>query len=444
MAISSTTTGSGFSSLGVGLNGGVDVNKLIDSEVAIAKLAITRTNGLNDQVTMTKAKISTFGQIQSLVATLSDAASRLSSVTGWNAVAATSSNTSAITVSALGGTVATSFDVQVQSLAKAQNTTSAALTPAGLPVGAGTVHIDIGQWNANGATFTANSGSTGVDISVGANDKLSDIAGKINGAKIGVTATILSDASGERLVLRSAQTGAQQGFNLTVADADGMNTDAAGLSRLVAGSVTTYGADAQATVNGIAVTSASNTFTNTVAGVTFTALQTTTADVRIDVTKDTSSVTKNINDFVTAYNAVNQALSQITSYDKGTKTAGLLQGDSTAVNLQRTLRSALQSVVSGSAAGGEPAYLVGCGHHRGRGAGQRQPDGRSRGGLRQAQQGIARPRCAQDLLPRRRERQRDGWRGRQDQRRAQRLAEFHGLLPAQDGHAQRRAQAGER
>jgi flagellar hook-associated protein 2 len=376
MAITTTSTGSSFSSLGVGLNGSVDVNALIDAQVNVAKLAITRTNGLNDQVTMTKAKISTYGQIQSLVATLSDAASKLSSVTGWNAVTATSSNTSAVTVSAIGGTVASSFDVQIQSLAKAQNTTSTALSPSGLPVGAGTLHLDVGQWNADGTAFTPKDGTSGVDISVGASDTLASIASKINGAKAGVTATILSDGSGgERLVLRSAQTGAQQGFQLTAVDADGNNTDAAGLSRLVAGATTTYASDAKATVNGIDVTSSSNTFTNTVAGVTFTALQTTTDPVQIDVAQDTSALSKNINDFVTAYNAVNQALNQITSYDKDTQTAGLLQGDSTAVNLQNALRTALQSVASGSAAGGSLRTLSDVGISVAGGLGNLNPTG---------------------------------------------------------------------
>lgn len=376
MAISSTTTGSNFSSLGIGLNGNVDVNKLIDSQVDVAKLAITRKNGLNDQVTMTKAKISTYGQIQSLVASLSDAANNLSSVTGWNAMTATSSNTAALTVSAIGGAVATSFDVQIQSLAKAQNTSSVALTPTGQPVGAGTLHIDVGQWSVDGSTFTPRVGASGVDIAVSASDTLSDIVGKINDANAGVTATILSDASGERLVLRSAQTGAQNGFNLSVVDGDGNNTDAAGLSRLVVGSTTTnYAADAKATVNGIAVTSASNAFTNTVAGVTFTALQTTTDAVQVNVAQDTSVVTKNVNAFVTAYNAVNQALNQITSYDASTQTAGLLQGDSTAVNLQNTLRAALQSVVQGSAAGGGLRTLSDVGITVAGGMGNMQPTG---------------------------------------------------------------------
>lgn len=360
-----------FSSLGVGLGGGVDVNKLIQSSVDIARLPITKTNGLTDQHKLVEAKISTFGQIKSLVSTLSDAVGKLTSITGWNAVGVTSSNTSAITASAVGGTIATSFSVEVQGLAKAQNTTSAALQPAGLPVGAGTLRLEVGKWS-DASTFAPGLG-TPADITVSATDKLSDIAGKINGANAGVTATILSDASGERLLLRSKATGEDAGFRVSVTDVDGNNTDALGLSRLVAGSTTDYAANAKATVNGIAVTSATNTFTNTVAGVTFNALQVTAAPVEIAVTKDATAVKQNIDDFVKAYNSVNQALNQITSYDKDTKAAGLLQGDSTAVGLQNTLRAALQSVASGS--GGTLKTLSDVGITLARGADVFKPTG---------------------------------------------------------------------
>ena len=60
--------------------------------------------------------------------------------------------------------------------------------------------------------------------------------------------------------------------------------------------------------------------------------------------KDDSSVKKNVEAFVKAYNAVNSALNESMQYDKATKTAGLLQGDATAVTLQNTLRMALQAV----------------------------------------------------------------------------------------------------
>ena len=134
--------------------------------------------------------------------------------------------------------------------------------------------------------------------------------------------------------------------------ADGDAADTTGLSRLVAGATTEYGANARAKVNGIDVTSSSNVFANTVAGVTFTAVKETTAPITVTVAKDSSAVKANLENFVKAYNAVNQALNQITAYDKDTQTAGLLQGDTTAVALQNTLRMAIQSVAGGSGNGG--------------------------------------------------------------------------------------------
>lgn len=343
-----------FSSIGIGLGGDVNVNKLIDSSKEMARLPITRPNGLNDQVKMTEAKISTYGQIKSLVATLDDTVSKLTSVTGWNAVTASSSDSAFVTASAVGGTVATSFSVEVQGLAKAQNTTSAGLTPPALPVGAGTLRLEVGgKWSADRSTFDLAAGKSPVDIDISATDKLSDVASKINGAKAGVTATIVSDASGERLLLRSKATGEESGFRMTVkTDADGNAADTAGLSRLVAGATTEYGANARAKVNGIDVTSSSNVFANTVAGVTFTAVKETTAPITVTVAKDSSAVKANLENFVKAYNAVNQALNQLTAYDKDTQTAGLLQGDTTAVALQNTLRMAIQSVAGGSGNGG--------------------------------------------------------------------------------------------
>ena len=126
-----------FSSIGIGLGGNVDVNALIKASVDAVKLPITKTGGLSQQEALTKAKVTAFGQFKSLVSTLSDAAGKLSSVTGWNGVSATSSKTEAVTVTAVGGSSATSFNVQVQNLARAQSSTSAALAPAKQPVGAG-------------------------------------------------------------------------------------------------------------------------------------------------------------------------------------------------------------------------------------------------------------------------------------------------------------------
>ncbi len=334
-----------FSSIGVGLGGSVDVNGLIKAQVDAVKLAITRPNGLTYQGKLTETKISTFGKLQSLVSTLQGAVGKLSSVTGWNAVSASSSNDKVITATAIGGTVETTFGVTVSQLAKAQVSTSDALPAAGA-VGAGSLKIETGKWS--GGSFTVGA-SPSIDVAVSATDTLADIAGKINGANAGVTATILTDTGGQRLMLRSKATGEDAGFRISVTDADGDLGDGAGLSRLSNGLNTDPGANAAANatakINGIYdVTSATNTFENVVAGVTFKAVDVTTAPVDITVTKDNAAVKKNIEDFVVAYNAANQALNDLTKYDSATKQGGLLQGDSSVVALQNQLRNAVQSL----------------------------------------------------------------------------------------------------
>ncbi|KQR60899.1 flagellar filament capping protein FliD [Acidovorax sp. Leaf160] len=337
-----------FSSLGIGLGGNVDVNGLIKASVDAVKLPITKTGGLAQQAALTKAKVSAFGQFKSMVSTLSDSLGKLTSVTGWNGVSATSSKSDLVTVSAVGGASATSFSVQVQNLAKAQSSTSASLQPAKDPVGAGTIKLEVGTWAGTPKTFTAGKADA-INIAVSATDTLADIAGKINGSGANVTATILNDASGERLMLRSKSTGEAAGYQLSVTDADGTQGDNTGLSRLVTGSTTEFAQNANATVNGIAVTSPTDAFADTVAGVTFTAKATTTDPVTITVAKDTSAVKANVQAFITAYNALNSALNEATAYDQSSKSGALLQGDSSAITLQNTLRMALQSVTGNGA-----------------------------------------------------------------------------------------------
>lgn len=318
-----------------GIGSGLDVKSIVSQLVALEKQPLTN---LQVRAATINTKISAFAQIKSLVSTLSGAASTLNSLTTWNAVSATSSNDAAVSASAIGGTAANSFSVQVTALAKAQSYASAALpTPAGTPIGSGTL------------TITPNATTTPVDIAVLATDSVTEIASKINGAGAGVSATVLNDVAGERLLLRSSATGVANGFTVGVTDDDSNNTDAAGLSRLVAGSSTVAAVDAAAMINNsIAVTSSSNTFSNVVSGVTLTAKEVMTSAAEINVQPNQGAVTSAVDAFVKAYNDINQAMQDLTKYDAATKTAGLLQGDTTAVSLQRALQGILQSTSTGS------------------------------------------------------------------------------------------------
>lgn len=318
-----------------GIGSGLDVKTIVSQLVALEKQPLTK---LQTNAAVINTKISVFGQIKSLVSTLSTAAGTLNSLTTWNAVSATSSNTAAVTASAVGGTSSNAFTFQVTALAKAQSYASNSLPlPAGTPLGAGTLSITM-----TGATSP-------VDIAVLATDSVSEIASKINGSGVGVTAAVLNDASGERLLLRSKTTGVANGFTVSVTDNDGNNTDASGLSRLVNNATTVAAQDATATINGsIPVTSSTNTFSNVVSGVTLTAKEVMTTAADITVSPNTGAVTSAVDGFVKAYNDLNTMLQELTKYDAGTKKAGLLQGDTTAVSLQTAIRGVLQSTSTGS------------------------------------------------------------------------------------------------
>ncbi len=330
-----------------GIASGLDIQSIVSQLVALEKAPLTQ---LKSQATSFQTRLSTMGTIKSQVAALGDAAAKLSKNTGWDAVKATSSNPLAIGVTVKAGAPATSITMEVQNLAKAQSTASAAV-PAGTAMGTGSMTIELGQWS--GSSFAAGSG-TPVTIDIGAgDDTLAKIAAKINESGAGVSATVLKDASGERLLMRSKETGEENAFRITVADDDGQDTDAGGLSRLAFSVGNANGMsrsqnaeNALATINNVSISSASNTLSDTLPGMTLQLSQETTGPVEIDVSNDTAAISANVKAFVDAYNTLNTTLATATRYDEATKTAGPLQGDSTTVGLQNALRGMMRSVSS--------------------------------------------------------------------------------------------------
>lgn len=330
-----------------GIGSGLDVQSIVSQLVALERAPITQ---LQTQASTLQTRLSLYGTIKSQVSALGDAASRLASSTAWQAVTATSSNTSAVNVTASTGAQTGAYSLQVQQLARAQSAASTAFGE-GAGVGTGTLTIELGSWS--GASFTAGEASA-ISIEIGpGEDSLSAIAAKINAAGAGVSASVLRDASGERLLVQSSKTGEANGFRITAADDDGDDTDAAGLSALAfdAGNangmgLAQSGLNAQATINGVAVSSASNQLTDTLPGLTLQLSQVTSQPVDVSIGVDKASITKDIQAFVDAYNAINTTLSNALKYDESTKKSGTLQGDSTAVGLQNALRGMMRSVTA--------------------------------------------------------------------------------------------------
>ena len=348
-----TTTSATATISSAGIGSGLDVNAIVTSLMAIEKQPLTR---LQTKYTDLQTRLSDFGQIQSLVSGLHDAAAPLFAASSFTLTSSSSSDPASVSAGTADSAVPGIYSVSVSSLSSTQSTVSAVGQFAGATslVGAGTLTISLGKWVTSGApTFTstlnAKSGTTPVAIAFSATDTLSDARDKINAANAGVTASLVTDSSGTRLSVQSASTGADNGFKLGTADADGNNTDGAGLSRLaydLNGTVpmarVQQAADASATVNGIAVTSSTNTLANVVDGVTFTLGKVTATPVSINITRNTDVIKSQLKNFVASYNTLHSFLVQQTKYDAATKTAALLQGDSTALGIQNQMATMLQ------------------------------------------------------------------------------------------------------
>ena len=187
-----------------------------------------------------------------------------------------------------------------------------------------------------------------------ANQSLAGIRDAINKANIGVSASIVSDGSDSpyHLVLTSTKTGETSSMKITVSDANGGTADA-GLSNLLtydpagtqALTQTSAAQSTKLTVNGIAVTSASNSVTGAIQGVTL-ALGG-VGSTSVVISKNTSAVNTGVTAFVKAYNDLNTTIKGLTAYNAETKSGGALLGDSGTLSIQTRLRQQLGKAVEG-------------------------------------------------------------------------------------------------
>src|SRR5262245_58292628 len=186
-----------------GVGSGLDVNSIVTQLVAIERQPIVK---LQTQASSLQTKLSAFGKLQSDLSALRDAASALTSPSTWNQTTGTSSDSASVSVTTDATNKPGSYSVQVTKLAQAQSNVSQTYAATTDLVGEGTIHIELGTWGV-GNTFTPKAGATAVDISVGPPAKsLAEVRDMINAADAGITAAVLSDASGSRLVFRSTTT----------------------------------------------------------------------------------------------------------------------------------------------------------------------------------------------------------------------------------------------
>ena len=328
-----------------GVGSGLDVNSIVTQLVALERKPIEQ---LQAQATTIQAKLSSFGLLQSYTSNLRDIADRLAKPDFWTQTAASSADAASVGVSSTSTAASGSYAVSVTQLAQQQSLASKAYTDSSSVVGSGSLQITLGTWNAGLTSFTADAAKTPVTVTIApASNTLGAIKTAINDAKAGVTASIVSDASGARLVVRSDATGAASAVRITATDDDGVDTDALGLSALAfnppaaPGQMTQSqaGLDAALTINGLSIASSSNKLESAISGVTLTLAKVTASPVNVTVAQDTTSQRKAIADFAKAFTDINSYILTQTKYDAATKKAAALQGDRATLTLQSNLRS---------------------------------------------------------------------------------------------------------
>lgn len=343
-----------ISSAGVG--SGLDIEGIISGLMAAERVPLQQ---ITQQRNSINTKISIYGVIKNSFSELQTAAKKLTDLSNIYPQKATSSDEAFATATASSTATPGNYRLEVSQLAQAQSLAADTVASKDDVFGQGTLTITLGEYDSDLNTFTANATKTPVNVVIGAGQNtLSGIKQAINNSDAGVTATIINDGSGDRLVLTSSETGKDLGFKIDVADNDGNNTDQSGLSRLAfdptiaAGPGTgnnvqtlQYSQNAEFTINNLAISKRSNTVSDAVDGVTFNLKSQTTGPVDINVTLDDSSLKKTIDEFVASYNKIRGNLK-----DQQEKDATLSK-ETTPSRLESGLRNILRSTVQANGFG---------------------------------------------------------------------------------------------
>ena len=326
----------------VGLGSGLNVSDIVDKMMSLERRPLTL---LQAKVTSTETKISSFGQIKSAMSALYDAANNLMNLTTWRGKQFNTGDKSVVTGSATSEATAASFSLQVKTLAQGQSLASGSLA-SGTTMGAdGQITLQKGRWDTAGTGFTAG-GSDAVQISIAATDTLADVAAKITQSGSGITAVVVKGSSGDRLLVRSTETGEENGFTMSVQGGAsalaGLAYDQASVANGSGMTETAKAQDAEFTINGMTVTSASNTVADVVPGVTLNLLKKTESPVDISIGTDKDAIKGKVKAFQEAFNKINSLLRNLSAYDEKSKTSQPLQGDSAVRGLQSALNSLMQ------------------------------------------------------------------------------------------------------
>lgn len=318
-----TGVGSGFDTQAI-------VKSLVDAERAPKQAQI------NVQSQKATTQLSSIGKIQAALDAFRGALTSMGTDNSFTGLTGTSSDEKVATMTANPGAANGSFSLVVNQLAQPSK-----LSTANFKGGQSTV---VNSTN-KATTLTISQSGKNYDLSVPAGATLQQVRDSINSqfGTSGLSANILTDTNGSRLILTSTKGGV--GSDLTMSGNSGVDTGY---------TVVDEPKNAKYTIDGIAAESTSNSISDAVSGVSIKLVSlsplTTPSDttsttrnaVTISVTTSATALKSGVKGFVDTYNALLKAMNAETKITKdaaGNSIAATLTGDST----MRTLQSAIRN-----------------------------------------------------------------------------------------------------
>ncbi len=322
--------GTSVSGIGSNIDTQAIVKSLVDSERA------PKQTQINNQTLKATTSLSSIGKIQAALDAFRGALENMKTASSFSGLSGTSSDEKVATVTTGSGAAAGNFSLLVTQLATASKISTKVYTDgASAVVNAGSVP----------STVSIKQGTDTFDVSIPAGATLQQVRDSINSqySNQGLSANILTDANGSRMVLTSNKTGV--GSDLILKGNSGLETGT---------SVLAVPKNAKYTLDGVVMESKSNTIADAVSGITLklagvspVPASGTATPTTITVSADTATLKSAVKGFVDTYNALIKAANaetQVTTNADGSMTTGALTGDASLRSLLSSVRTELNAM----------------------------------------------------------------------------------------------------
>ena len=307
----------------LGAGGGFDTKQIVTALVAAEKAG--KQSSIDRRTADVDANLSGMAQLKSALQTLQTSFARVDDKSDFNFSSLTNSSPTVVsanfdTTSALPGT----YTLTVSQLAKNDVITSSTYSD-----------VSVNQTAAAPASVTIKIGNGNIEtvaLAAGATT-LNDLVDGINALTADVSARIVETSGG---VFRVVVEGPQGTSNaLTITDTAFGLADSSNKIQTAQ--------NAEVTVNGLLVSSASNQISDVVPGLKLNLMSETTSDVVLSVSRDTSAAKAVINDLVASYNVFEGIIKGLTTSGTVTTEGGALKSDASVTAIREKVRGFLTS-----------------------------------------------------------------------------------------------------